>query len=131
MLSLTDGTPDDRAAAPAVERRRTGGRLSRLAAPTDAATAIKGDLGISRRVCWGDPISLARVKHIAHAHGATVNDVLMAALSGALHHYLQERGGPAREIQAMVPFNLRPLEEPVPRDLGNKFGLVFLPPRSE
>jgi diacylglycerol O-acyltransferase / wax synthase len=31
------------------------------------------------------------------------------------------------EIQAMVPFNLRPLDEPVPRQLGNKFGLVFLP----
>ena len=27
----------------------------------------------------------------------------------------------------MVPFNLRPLDQPVPRDLGNKFGLVFLP----
>jgi hypothetical protein len=31
------------------------------------------------------------------------------------------------EIQAMVPFNLRPLDKPVPRELGNKFGLVFLP----
>ena len=27
----------------------------------------------------------------------------------------------------MVPFNLRDLDQPVPRDLGNKFGLVFLP----
>ena len=34
---------------------------------------------------------------------------------------------PSREIQAMVPFNLRPLDQPVPRELGNKFGLVFLP----
>jgi len=31
------------------------------------------------------------------------------------------------EIQAMVPFNLRPLDKPVPRELGNKFGLVMLP----
>lgn len=31
------------------------------------------------------------------------------------------------EIQAIVPFNLRPLDEPVPRELGNRFGLVFLP----
>jgi len=51
----------------------------------------------------------------------------MAALSGALRHYLQERGAPVREIQAVVPFNLRPLDQPVPRELGNKFGLVFLP----
>jgi diacylglycerol O-acyltransferase / wax synthase len=98
-----------------------------LLTPADAASAIKGDPGISRRVAWGEPVRLARVKHIAHAHDATVNDVLMAALSGALRHYLQEHGSPVREIQAMVPFNLRPLDQPVPRKLGNKFGLVFLP----
>jgi hypothetical protein len=27
----------------------------------------------------------------------------------------------------MVPYNLRPLDQPVPRTLGNRFGLVFLP----
>ena len=64
---------------------------------------------------------------IAHWHDATVNDVLVAALSGGLRHYLQDRGAAVGEIQAMVPFNLRPLDEPVPRELGNKFGLVFLP----
>jgi WS/DGAT/MGAT family acyltransferase len=101
--------------------------LRLLLTPADAATAIKGDPGISRRVAWSHPIKLTRVKRIAHKHDATVNDVLLAAVSGALRHYLQERGGPVAEIQAMVPFNLRPLDEPVPRKLGNKFGLVFLP----
>jgi diacylglycerol O-acyltransferase / wax synthase len=107
---------------------RDGATAARLLlTPADAASAIKGDPGISRRVAWGKPLPLARVKHIAHAHHATVNDVLMAALSGALRHYLQERGEAVHEIQAMVPFNLRPLDQPVPRELGNKFGLVFLP----
>jgi diacylglycerol O-acyltransferase / wax synthase len=103
----------------------TAARL--LLTPADAASAIKGDPGISRRVAWGDPLPLEQVKKIAHSHDATVNDVLMAALSGGLRHYLLDRGAAAREIQAMVPFNLRPLDQPVPRDLGNKFGLVFLP----
>ncbi|HTP21008.1 MAG TPA: wax ester/triacylglycerol synthase family O-acyltransferase [Solirubrobacteraceae bacterium] len=93
----------------------------------DAASAIKGDPGISRRVAWGKPLSLEQVKEVAHSHDATVNDVLMAALSGGLRHYLRDRGTAAGEIQAMVPFNLRPLDQEVPRDLGNKFGLVFLP----
>ena len=26
----------------------------------------------------------------------------------------------------MVPFNLRPLDEPLPSGLGNRFGLVYL-----
>lgn len=103
----------------------TGVRL--LLTPADAATALKGDPGVSRRVAWSQPLSLARIKRIAHHHNATVNDVLLAATSGALRHYLQDRGSSVHEIQAMVPFNLRPLEEPLPRELGNKFGLVFLP----
>jgi diacylglycerol O-acyltransferase len=98
-----------------------------LLTPADAATAIKGDPGVSRRVAWSSPLSLPKIKHTGHAHGATVNDVLLAAVSGALRHYLQDRHSPVAEIQAMVPFNLRPLDRPVPRELGNKFGLVFLP----
>jgi diacylglycerol O-acyltransferase / wax synthase len=44
-----------------------------------------------------------------------------------LRHYLQAHDSPVGEIQALVPFNLRPLDRPVPRELGNKFGLVLLP----
>ena len=107
---------------------RDGSTLLRLLlTPSDAATAIKGDPGVSRRVAWSKPLSLRHIKHIAHAHDATVNDVLLAAVSGALRHYLRDRGSPTPEIQAMVPFNLRPLDQPVPRNLGNKFGLVMLP----
>jgi WS/DGAT/MGAT family acyltransferase len=72
-------------------------------------------------------LPLSEIKRIAHVHDATVNDVLLAAVTGALRHYLQERDSPVGEIQAMVPFNLRPLDAPVPRELGNRFGLVFLP----
>jgi WS/DGAT/MGAT family acyltransferase len=107
---------------------RDGGTLARLLlTPADAASALKGDPGVSRRVAWSRPLSLHHIRHIAHAHDATVNDVLLAAVSGALRHYLQDRHSPTPEIQAMVPFNLRPLDQPVPRQLGNKFGLVMLP----
>jgi diacylglycerol O-acyltransferase len=81
----------------------------------------------SRRVTWSSPLSLAQIKHVAHVHGATVNDVLLAAVSGALRHYLQDQDSSVAEIQAMVPFNLRDLNQPLPHELGNKFGLVFLP----
>jgi diacylglycerol O-acyltransferase / wax synthase len=101
--------------------------LRLLMKPADADTALKGDPGLSRRVAWTRPLALAEVQRVAHANDATVNDVLLAAVSGALRHYLQERGSTVGEIQAMVPYNLRPLDQPVPRELGNKFGLVFLP----
>ncbi|MGA9860374.1 MAG: wax ester/triacylglycerol synthase family O-acyltransferase [Solirubrobacteraceae bacterium] len=98
-----------------------------LLTPADAATALKGEPRISRRVAWSSPLSLTEIKRVAHRHEATVNDVLLAAVSGALRHYLQSQGSAVGEIQAMVPFNLRDLDEPLPQKLGNKFGLVFLP----
>jgi diacylglycerol O-acyltransferase len=107
---------------------RDGATLLRLMlTPADPATAIKGDPGVSRRVAWSERLSLRQIKDIAHAQDASVNDVLLAAVSGALRHYLQERGSRVGEIQAMVPFNLLPLDQPIPLELGNKFGLVFLP----
>ena len=92
----------------------------------DAPSALSGKLGVARRVAWTDPIPLAEVKATGHATGTTVNDVLLAATTGALRRYLADRDSPVEEIRAMVPFNLRPLDEPLPRDLGNHFGLVYL-----
>jgi WS/DGAT/MGAT family acyltransferase len=93
----------------------------------DAPSALRGKLGVSRRVAWTDPIALAKVKAIGHATGTTVNDVLLAAMTGAVHRYLDGRDSLVEEIRAMVPFNLRPLDQPLPSDLGNRFGLVYLP----
>ena len=56
----------------------------------------------------------------------TVNDVLLAAVSGALRRYLEERGQPTERlnIRAMVPVSLRRPEDV--DGLGNYFGLVLL-----
>ena len=59
--------------------------------------------------------------------GATVNDVLISAVSGALSHYVSERGADPEDLSTMVPVNLREMSQPLPRELGNKFALVMLP----
>lgn len=106
---------------------RDAGTLAKLlTSPPDADTPLKGDLGVARRVAWTRRISLRRVKEIGRVHHATVNDVLVSALAGALGHHLDERNGHAEEIHAMVPFNLRPLDQPLEEDLGNRFGLILL-----
>lgn len=97
-----------------------------LLTPSDVKTALKGELGVARHVAWSAPLSLDEVKRIAHANGATVNDVLVAAMTGALREYLRQRKSHVDDIRAFVPFNLRPLDRPLPASLGNKFGLVFL-----
>jgi diacylglycerol O-acyltransferase len=92
----------------------------------EARTPLKGDPGVPRRATWSTPLPLDDVKQLAHATQTTVNDVLLSAMTGALRRYLIDRDGLVDEIRAFVPFNLRPLDEPLPRELGNRFGLVFL-----
>jgi diacylglycerol O-acyltransferase len=113
-----------RTAAALGREAQTLGKL--LFAPGDSETALRGELSGRRHVAWSQPIPLNAIKAIAHAQNATVNDVLLAAVSGALRRYMTEHDGPVVELHAIVPFNLRPLDQPIPRSLGNRFGLVFL-----
>jgi len=94
--------------------------------PAEEDTLLKYDLGAPRAFAWSAPIPLERLRTLAHAHGATVNDVLLAAVSGGLRSYLIARGEQPHELRAFVPYNLRAAGEPVPRELGNHFGLVLL-----
>ena len=56
-----------------------------------------------------------------------MNDVLLAAVTGALRRYLASTlDAPVEDVHALVPVNLRPLDEAIPRELGNHFGVVFL-----
>lgn len=91
----------------------------------DPATLFRGELGITKRSAWSEPLPLADVKQVGQALGGTVNDVLMAAVAGALRRYMLDRNQPANgvNIRAFVPVNLRPLDAPL--ELGNRFGLVF------
>jgi WS/DGAT/MGAT family acyltransferase len=113
----------DLAAAASVDAKA----LAKTLVPgADTPTVLKGPLHVPERVAWSDPIPLADVKAVGHAHDATVNDVLVAAVAGALRTYLAERDSLVEKVHAFVPFNLRPLDQPLPRNLGNRFGLVRL-----
>lgn len=96
--------------------------------PSDPPTPLKGQLCGRKRVAWAEPLSMAEVKETAKALGGTVNDVLLATATGALRDYLQQAGEeiPPNGIRVAVPFNLRPLRQPI-ETLGNQFGLVLVP----
>ena len=94
--------------------------------PQDSPTRFKGTPGVAKRVAWAEPIPLEEVKAVGKALRASVNDVLLATVAGALRSYLVRKGDAAEGvmIRALVPVNLRPLEKAY--RLGNQFGLVFL-----
>jgi diacylglycerol O-acyltransferase / wax synthase len=97
-----------------------------LFTPPEHDNALRGKLGVRQKVTWTDRIDFDEVKAIGRATGTTVNDVLVAAVTGALRRYLIDRHSLVDELRAMVPFNVRPLDQPLPRELGNQFGLVYL-----
>ncbi|QSQ20119.1 wax ester/triacylglycerol synthase family O-acyltransferase [Pyxidicoccus parkwayensis] len=97
-----------------------------LVMPPDPHTPLRGKLGTEKRAAWSDPVPLERVKAVGRTLGGTVNDVLLTAVTGALRRYLEVRDVLLEDVHALVPVNLRPLDEPVPRELGNRFGVVFL-----
>jgi WS/DGAT/MGAT family acyltransferase len=93
----------------------------------DERTCLRGKATEHKRVLWSDPFSLHDIHDRAHAADATVNEFVLAAISGALRTYLARADGRAPDIRAIVPVNLRPLDGPLPRSLGNRFGLIYLP----
>jgi WS/DGAT/MGAT family acyltransferase len=92
--------------------------------PEDSPTRFKGRLSGVKRVAWSNPIELPEVKVVGKALGCSVNDMLLAAVAGALNHYLRRKGDPTAgvEVRALVPINLRPPAEWI--DLGNRFGVL-------
>jgi diacylglycerol O-acyltransferase len=86
----------------------------------------EGTPGVDKRAVWSGPRTIKEVKRVSRLTGATVNDVLVAAVSGAVNTYLRDRGAEPVDLTTMVPVNVRPPDQPLPRELGNKFALVYL-----
>jgi WS/DGAT/MGAT family acyltransferase len=84
------------------------------------------EIGSHRRFEWvrGD---LARFKRIKAALGGTVNDVVLAVVSGALREWLHTRGVRTEglELRAQVPVSIRASDEH--GQLGNKILAVRAP----
>ncbi len=94
--------------------------------PDDSPTRLKGKPGTAKRLAWCQPIPLDEVKAVGKALNASVNDVLLSCVAGAIGEYLKSLGDDVagQEIRAMVPVNLRPMDQAY--QLGNRFGLVPL-----
>jgi WS/DGAT/MGAT family acyltransferase len=114
-----------------VEMARAGyqvlGDVAALALmPDDSPTRLKGMPEGHKRVAWNEPLPLDAVKAMGKGLHCSINDVLLSCVAGAIGQYLRDRGDDpqGQEIRAMVPVNLRPLDQAW--QLGNKFGLAPL-----
>ena len=78
----------------------------RLAVPS--AASLNGPIGPNRRWAWGTA-PLAEIKEIRSAHGGTVNDVLLAAITRGFRDLLDERGEltDGLVVRSLVPVSVR------------------------
>jgi len=100
--------------------------VAELLKSPDPQSPLKGEFGMRKHVAWSRPVAVKDLKAVGAPFGAKVNDVLVAAVAGALRAYLKRRGVNMNRttVRAMVPVNLRPPERA--GELGNEFGLVIL-----
>jgi WS/DGAT/MGAT family acyltransferase len=90
----------------------------------DAQSQFKAPMTGAKQLVWLPPLDMDKVRAMSKRMGVTLNDVWVAAVSGALRRYLAERGQrpDGRALRAAVTFNLR--EKANAFQLGNEFGLV-------
>ena len=92
----------------------------------DPSTILKGRLGVAKQVAWSRPVPLSEVKAVGRAVGGTVNDVMLAAATGAMRRYLVDHGElvGGLTVRAGLSVNLRaPNARP---SLGNQAGAVLV-----
>jgi len=78
-----------------------------------------------KQVAWTAPFDLAIIKRARKQLDATVNDVLMAVVSGAFSRYLARHAGETIDkLRISMPVNVRSAHEPL--RLGNRFAAVPL-----
>lgn len=94
-------------------------------APRPGKTILHGDVSGQKKVTWMEPMPLAPIKQAGRPLGATINDVLLGCLTDALRRYLQEKDAlNVTELFTAMPISLRRPDAPLPRNLGNRFGLI-------
>ena len=113
------------AQAVAIPLSAPGILLRRLTWWPDRSPMHGAALSGRKRVAWTQPLDLEVIKRAKHLIGATVNDVLMASVSGAFSHYLTRMGdrAPDRFLISM-PVNVRRPIDPLHCD--NHFAPVPL-----
>lgn len=97
-------------------------------------TCFNGTVGSKRRYAVTE-VALTELRAIANQLDATVNDVVLACVSGALRRYLKDREqGVPDSLVAMVPISVRPRQSDTadqvssmpPASLGNRVSGMFV-----
>jgi diacylglycerol O-acyltransferase len=102
------------------------GALLRAGGDLAPASPFNVPIGPHRRFTWVQA-DLATVRSVKSLLGGTVNDVVLAAVAGALGRHLRRAGHPTDGLvlRAMVPVSVR--ADPERGALGNRVSAIYAP----
>jgi len=104
----------------------TGQAVGTLLSPRTLApkSSLNADIGTKRAIDFVR-LDLEEIRTVAHAHGATINDLLLTLVAGGLGELLAKRGEvtSSSELQALVPVAL-PAHDA--RGLANDISALFV-----
>jgi WS/DGAT/MGAT family acyltransferase len=102
-----------------------GGIASLLAAGTAPRSPFNVPVGPNRRFAMAE-VPVADAKLIKNALGGTVNDVVLAAVAGAVNRLLRARGNSTSglTLRAMIPVSTR--DESQRMAMGNRVASIFV-----
>lgn len=90
------------------------------APPTAPRTALTGRVGTRRDFLWAS-VSLESMHRLARSRGVTINDVVLAAVTGALRRHMGDEPGPSMD---RAPKVLVPIGDAADGHGGNRFSFV-------
>lgn len=94
--------------------------------PRAPKTMLNGPVGGARRFA-AQSWELERIQRVAKHSGTTLNDVVLAMVSGAIREYLIEHDGlPDEPMTAMVPVSLALRDESAGASGGNAVGAIVV-----
>ena len=96
---------------------RIGRSAARLVSPSGGGSPELAGRSLDRWLAATER-PLERVRAAARATGGTVNDVLLAAVAGALSSYHRQQGRPVPAVRVTMPISIRRPHDPVG---GNRF----------
>ncbi len=108
---------------------KVAGAVRKLGGATTEPSPLLRGRGLNRRFAALD-VALADLRATAKAHGCSVNDAYVAALTGALRMYHESLGVPIDAIAMAMPINLRPATDTAAVD-NQWTGVTFAAPVAE
>jgi len=96
--------------------------VARTVLPVAPSSSLNGPSSAARHLATLRR-PLAELREVCRAHEVTVNDVVLAAVAGALRRHAERRGELPRDLKAMVPVNVRTDDA---GELGNRITFIFI-----